>query len=627
MYLKKLNVGDFINISKDIWQILENEYVRIFGFVPSDSEVISWKNSLPEMAKILEKCNSNVKECKIYLEFFMPGSSSRADILLAGLTKEKKRGAIIIELKQWDIKSIKIDGKNLRVGTQIYPHPSEQALSYRDYMAEMSHAFSDQEAEIRSCSYLHNIRAKDIDRLKKEPFWELVSMSPVFGCDQSEKIAGWISDILDAPPDHDFIIDLDKDTTKVSKTLFGTVAEAVRKNRGWTLLDDQITAYNEILNLITTSNDGEKHLVLISGGPGTGKSVIAMQLLGELSRRKIQTVHITNSSSFTTVMKSLVQADRDRKWGKKAVNGLFRLSHNWVRRKDNFEVAICDEAHRFRRSTNMYPFLVSNRSQAEEIFEHIRILVAFLDEKQRLRKAEEGTIDYFKECARNVGVKEENIHGPIELKVQFRCAGNDKFMQAFDRVLYQGQKATFSKNNFDFKICDSVEDLENLLREKFNEGFSVRLVAGFCWPWSDPDEKGHLISDVKINNWSRPWNRKAKGGESPDNHPYTIWATQLDDPLEQIGCIYSVQGFEFDYIGVIWGTDLVYRNNIGWIAKPENSFDTEMRSRNKITNPKIAMPLLKNAYRVLCSRGMKGCYIYCIDDETQNYLRNSLCCV
>jgi len=354
-------------------------------------------------------------------------------------------------------------------------------------------------------------------------------------------------------------------------------------------------------------------------------NIIAMQLFGELSRRKIQTVHITNSSSFTTVMKALIQMEKDRKWGIKAINGLFRLSHNWVRRKDDFEVAICDEAHRFRRSTNMYPYLISNRPQAEEIFEHVRILVAFLDEKQRLRKAEEGTLDYFKECALNVGVKNGNFHGPIELKVQFRCAGNSRFIEAFDKVLYKGQKASFPKNNFDFQIFNTIEDLESLLREKYHNGFSVRMVAGFCWPWSAPDKNGQLIPDVKLNNWERPWNRKSTGREFPENHPYTIWATQLNDPLEQIGCIYSVQGFEFDYVGVIWGTDLVYRNNIGWVAKPEKSYDPEMKSRNnRITDPSIALPLLKNAYRVLCSRGMKGCYIFCLDEETRNFLTNSL---
>src|SRR5262249_41627949 len=157
--------------------------------------------------------------------------------------------------------------------------------------------------------------------------------------------------------------------------------------------------------------DGEKHLVLATGGPGTGKSIIAMQLVGRLCRQEIPTVHVTNSSSFTTVTKSLVQVRRDRLWGSTAVEGLFRLSHNWVKREDRFEVAIWDEAHRFRRRTTLRPFVMSERPQAEEIMECVRVLVAFIDEKQILRRLEPGTVAYFRECARAIGVSDQNIHG------------------------------------------------------------------------------------------------------------------------------------------------------------------------------------------------------------------------
>lgn len=276
-----------------------------------------------------------------------------------------------------------------------------------------------------------------------------------------------------------------------------------------------------------------------------------MQLLGELCRREIPSVHITNSKSFTTIMRSLIQRKRDRMWGSRAVEGLFRLSHNWVRRKDAFEVAICDEAHRFRRSTDMYPFLISKRPQAEEIMEHVRIMVAFVDEKQRLRIAEEGTLNYFTDCALDVGIKPHHIHGPIELKTQFRYAGNDQFTKSLDKALYEDRSEGFKHQHFQFGVFDSIMDLENELKQKINRGFSARLVAGFCWPWSDPDRNGNLIPDVRIGSWSRPWNRRSRGVERANEHPYTIWARGLSDPLEQVGCIYSIQGFEFDYIGVI----------------------------------------------------------------------------
>jgi hypothetical protein len=361
----------------------------------------------------------------------MPGSNCRADAILVGIDHEGRRSAVVVELKQWDAASLAVDGFNVRLGGQVHPHPSDQATGYRDCLADLSPAFADLPTNIRSCAFLHNASAIGLRHLTSDPFAKLVQLSPIFAGDQAEAMAAWISETLCAPPDSRFLAELESPGVNVSKHLFSTVAAAVRQEPAWTLLHEQRVAYNEIMGLVR-QNDGEKRLVLVSGGPGTGKSVIAMQAMGELSRRGIPTVHVTNSSSFTTVMRSLIQEKGSKQWGSKAVEGLFRLSHNWVRRKDDFEVAICDEAHRFRRSTNMFPHLVSNRPQAEEILEHTRVMVAFVDERQRLRRAEEGTLDYFRQCAAAVGVEPKNSHGPIELTAQFRATGNNAFVQAFD---------------------------------------------------------------------------------------------------------------------------------------------------------------------------------------------------
>jgi hypothetical protein len=624
MFLMKMPVSEFTQRANDLWRDLQDRFKAAHGYRAGESEVRSWRESLPALADVLSRAPKPVEDCLVYLEYGMPGSSSRADVVIAGLDTNGYRCAVVVELKQWDAGTVTVDGELLRVGSIIHPHPSDQALGYREYLEELSEAFADTRKTVRSCSYLHNALSHSLRTLTQYPFAKLTEISPLFAADQKDKMAEWIADVLVQRPDSTYVVALDSGALKVSKNLFDMVARAVRDEPAWALLDEQRTVYKQILDLVK-DDDGEAHLVLVTGGPGTGKSVIAMQLMGDLSRRGVPTAHVTNSSSFTTVMRSLIQRRRDPVWSTRAVQGLFRLSHNWVKRKDWFEVVICDEAHRFRRSTTLRPYLVSNRPQAEEILENTRIMVAFIDEKQRLRKAEEGTVDYFKRCAIRVGVQPENIHGPIELTAQFRAAGNSDFVKVLDKALYDEIPIGFSHRNFDVQVDRSVEDLEAYLRDKINNGYSARLLAGFCWEWSDPNYDGTLVEDVKIgHDWSRPWNRKAVSGSyPPDRHPYTLWANRVTNQLGEVGCIYSVQGFEFDYLGVIWGPDLVWRDD-RWVAQPEKSSDTEMRRGKNPISEETALPLLKNAYRVLCSRAIRGCSIFCMDEETAHYLQQAL---
>ena len=219
----------------------------------------------------------------------------------------------------------------------------------------------------------------------------------------------------------------------------------------------------------------------------------------------------------------------------------------------------------------------------------------------------------------------ENVHGPIELTAQFRAAGNSDFVETLDKALYEEIPAGFAHRDFDVRVDESAEGLEAHLQDKIDDGYSARLLAGFCWEWSDPTHNGTLVDDVRVGrHWSRAWNRKAVNGPySPDRHPYTLWANRVTDQLGGVGCIYSVQGFEFDYVGVIWGPDLVWRKD-RWVARPGKSFDTEMGRGRRPNSAETALPLLKNAYRVLCSRAMRGCSVFCLDEETAEYLRRAL---
>jgi uncharacterized protein len=623
MYLQKMSVGDFIDKADSLYDSLADSYKTHFRMSTSPSEINSWKRSLPALAKSLSHSTSlNLRSATIYLEYQMPSSSCRADVLIVGSDADRKRSGVVLELKQWDCNQVHPSNDLVMVGGQEHLHPSEQALSYRDYMTDLSKAFATKGSSMRSLAFMHNCIASTAVDLRSNQFAKLTEVSPLYTGDETRKLLGLVDAQIVGSPDPFFEDDLDEEVAVVNKSLFQAVAKAIKLERSWTLLDEQLIAYHKIMDILNR-NDGEKHLILVQGGPGTGKSAIAMQAMGDLCRKQIKTVHVTNSSSFTTVIKSLIMKKGDRMWSSAAVEALFKLSHNFIKLRDNFEVAICDEAHRFRKTTNMRPFLYSNRPQADELFEHVRVVVAFTDEKQILRRAEEGTVKYFTESALRSGVEPKNIHGPIELVAQFRCAGSKDFVDNLDRILYEGESQKFRHEAFETKVFSSPELLEQALKEKLDTGYSARLVAGFCWKWSDPNEDNTLAQDVKVGTWERAWNRKAEAKKYPPaSHPYTLWANRSADQLSEVGCIYSVQGFEFDYIGVIWGPDLVWRND-RWIPTPSASCDSEMKSGRGVTAPEVADRLLKNAYRVLCSRGIRGCYIHATDKETLDHLAKS----
>jgi hypothetical protein len=326
MFATRMPVEEFIRQTGSLWKDLEQQVPKAFGLTVSTSEINSWKNSLPALAEVLELAKPAVRQCVIYLEIGLPGSSCRADALIVGLDARGHRAAVVVELKQWDGAGITVDGTNIRVGGVVRLHPSDQALGYRDYLIDLGAAFADLHAPVAGCSFLHGSLASNTSCLRAEPFSKLVGLCPLFSHDERADMAAWISSRLCAAPDSRFLSEVDANQLRVSKHLFATVAKSVRDQEEWTLLDEQKAAFNLICDLVD-HDDGEKHLVLVTGGPGTGKSIVAMQLLGRLCRREIPTVHVTNSSSFTTVARSLVQVRRDRLWGSMAVEGLFRLSH------------------------------------------------------------------------------------------------------------------------------------------------------------------------------------------------------------------------------------------------------------------------------------------------------------
>jgi hypothetical protein len=383
----------------------------------------------------------------------------------------------------------------------------------------------------------------------------------------------------------------------------------------YVLLDEQLVVFNVVLAQAEAGfHDKQKVVMLVQGGPGTGKSVIALNLVGELCRAGYNAQHGTGSRAFTGNVRRVV--------GSRAGIQFKYFNSYATAARDDIDVLVLDEAHRLRASSvNQYTPRAqrSGLAQIDELIRAAKVCVFFIDDLQVVRPGEVGSAELIRQAAHRDGAK----LWEFELEGQYRCGGSDAFINWVDNTLNVRRTANVlwdASDPFELRILPTVQELEQRIRDRAAEGYTARLAAGFCWPWSDPRADGTLVDDVQIGDWARPWNAKAEGGRLAPGIPKSdFWASDPDG-INQVGCIYTAQGFEYDYCGVIFGRDLRYDPaSAQWIGDPSCSEDrTVKRSGSQFAE------LVKNSYRVLLTRGLKGCYVCFLDEATEYFVRSRI---
>jgi DUF2075 family protein len=539
--------------------------------------------------------------------------------LITGLSVDKKKEAVIVELKQWE-KTEPGDGDKVVtfVGQRERDvlHPSVQVGNYRQYLSDQLVALHESETSIRlsACSYLHNYSLEKEDPLFEEKFKAVVAKNPVFSKDDVDKLVQYLNRLIPLGDDGSVIDEVVQSKAKPSKKLLDEIHRVVKEDSRYVLLDEQIIAYNRIVAEVKRSaKTGEKAAVIIRGGPGTGKSVIALNVMGELSRLGHNTHYVTGSKAFTETIRKIL--------GTRGAQQVKFFNSYMAAEAGAIDVMVCDEAHRIRKtSNNMYTKKDkrSKKSQLEELFDASKVAVFFIDDRQIVRPDEIGSSALIAEFAKTHGIRLYEC----DLTAQFRCNGSDAFINWVNHTL--GIEVTANpfweaSNPYEFKIFGSPEELEKAIHAKVEEKATARMSAGFCWKWSDPDSSGNLLDDVVVGDWKRPWDAKPGAGRLAKGiPPAALWAYDPNG-IGQVGCVYTAQGFEFDYIGVIIGKDLIYRSDQGWVGVKEESCDSMVkRSKDKFVD------LVKNTYRVLLTRGMKGCYVYFMDEETRKFFESRI---
>ena len=613
--------GDFVEQTTQnrISETLRSAFFAHAGFDPSPSELRSWRNSLKALANALT--HGGFLEHGIFLEFQLPLSSRRIDALVTGHDHDGRPAAVLIELKQWDHAEVSEIPDCVgvmyagRLRDQL--HPSAQVGQYRQYLADTHSAFHDAAIRLGACAFLHDFPYDDRSDLYDSRYAHLLGVYPLFAGDRLDELVTFLDDRLGGGQGLGVLRTVREGRYEPHRRLLEHTAEMIKGESTYVLLDEQQVTFKSILAAVDEAVAlDQKTAFIVRGGPGTGKSVLAMNLVAELSAAGYATHHATGSSAFTQTVRKLV--------GSRAASQ-FMYTHSYLNADENMlDVLICDEAHRIRRYSwdrwTKKKAENADRPQIDELLAVARVSVFFIDDLQAVRPREIGSSDWIERVAAERGA-EVREH---RLEIQFRCGGSDGFVRWVENTLgiRRTSEALWSgDSSFDFDIVDAPEELEALIRSRVEEGHTGRLVAGYCWPWSAPTDDRHLVPDVQIEGWSRPWNAKPNAGRLAPGIPKShLWAS---DPggLEQVGCIYTAQGFEFDYVGVIFGPDLVYRPRQGWIGRPEFSHDSGLK---RGTDEAMFTSLVKNTYRVLLSRGLKGCYVYFTDEKTRDFFESRI---
>jgi len=614
--LYRQSVRGFSAVEHHFADLIAEQMTIRTGRRPSASEYRSWERSIPALRADL--VSAGLSDVEMLFEYQLPLTSKRADVVLAG-QHPKTGGAsyLVVELKQWSHAERFEDSDTLvrieQYGERPITHPVLQVRDYCDYMLGFTAVLAETPSCLAGVAYLHNATDDGVADLFRLPGDRLGS---VFTRQRRSEFQDFLrSRFAEGQSGAPYADALLSSRIAPSRQLLALAADEVQRREMFVLLDEQRDAFNYVLHAVERARQAnDKTTVIISGGPGSGKSVIALSLLGELSRQGRTVMHATGSRSFTHTLRKVAGARAPK------VQKMFQYFNSFMAAEPNsLDALILDEAHRIREtSVNRWTKAAyrSGRPQIDELIAAARVPVFLLDEFQVVRPGEQGTVADIEKSAEARGIRVKKI----DLDAQFRCGGSEEYLLWVKRLLGLtpgGPIQWIGDPHFDVQVVDSPAEMEASLGARIADGYSGRIAAGYCWPWSDPAEDGTLVRDVQVGGWSRPWN--LKGDRSIGGAPAAaLWAT---DPagFGQVGCVYTAQGFEYDYAGVIIGPDLVWRDDAWTMVRSANK-DPDFRNRTTVDDSQ-ADRLIRNVYKVLLTRGMRGVAIHSVDQQTNDLLR------
>ena len=584
------------------------EVISKLGINLGQSERRAIRNSTGEMYKVLNQSNFS-DDIRIGIEYKIPITTKRIDFIISG-SDGINDNFIIIELKQWD-KVTKTDMPYvINLGSQEHVHPSWQAYSYAATITHFNEAVEKQGINISPAAFLHNYKIEYLDQITDSIYNEALNLAPVFIESDYKKLRLFIEKYVKYPSKKDLLYEIENGKIKPSKMLVDALAKMLNNNQEFVLLDEQKVVMENLYKIVTKSSKLEnKKVIIVEGGAGTGKSVIAIDLLSKLISNKAMTAFYVAKSSYVkdNYVKQLTKDIPKFRF----LRTLFKGSGSFIDSPTNeFECLIVDEAHRLTEKTKRSWFYYGE-NQIKEIINAAKVSIFFIDPKQSIDIKDFGTIQEIKKWANSFGA---DIYHNFKLKSQFRCNGSDEYLSWIESILYNEEFESFGKQiEYEIKVFDDILEMKNAILSK-NINNKSRIISGDVFPWISRKDKS--LIDINLGDFHAQWNRT------------TTFATDISS-INEVGCIHTTQGMEFEYVGLIIGNDLLYRNNqiiTDYTKHPDGANEFKRPHQRKI-NPQdkeLIDQLIRNTYRVLLSRGQLGCYIYCLDKALANYLKQEI---
>lgn len=613
---KQYFIEDVIN--DQISSKIENTFKDKMGFHTTKAEIKSWENSMRFMQGVLSD-NGIPDNSGVAIEFKIPYTSKRIDFILSGKNENEENSAIIVELKQWEKAEIVCE-KEAVVRTFVggrereVLHPSYQAWSYANHIEDYNENVQKKGISVKPCAYLHNYTKNNPDQITSEVYEYYIEKAPVFLKGDALKLRDFIKKYIKYGDNKETLYLIENGKLRPSKSLQDYLGSMLKGNPEFVMIDDQKLVYETALLLARKSyEDGKKRVLVVQGGPGTGKTVVAVNLLVELTRRNMVCQYVSKNSAPRNVYSAKLKGV----FKKNSIDNLFCGSGNYVNTEKNvFDALIVDESHRLNAKSGIYSNLGEN--QVKEIINASKFSLFFIDESQRIHIKDIGSTEEIMYQADKLGAEVD----VMELASQFRCNGSDGYIAWLDDAL--GIRETGNSEGFDLdydiQVVDDPNVLRDLIFEKNKENNKARLIAGYCWDWNS--KKSNYLDDIVIEkfNFGMQWNFSGS----------STWAIDRDS-MNQIGCIHTSQGLEFDYVGVIIGPDLKYID--GEVVSDfteRSSSDRSIFGLKKLLkeNPdearRIGDEIVRNTYRTLMTRGQKGCFVYCVDKNLNEYFNNKI---